>query len=179
MSSTLIYRIATEEDSELLTNLVNMSYSGELSNQGWTNENGLVVGSRTTVDKILNILKNDQYVILIFFDPINHHLIGCISIQHKSESNAACLSIFAVRPDQQARGYGKFILNTAESYAKDQWNVKSIELNVILQRPELMAYYKRRGYIDTGRREAFTVEQCQFDSSACCTLERCFMMKKI
>lgn len=179
-SSTLVYRIATEEDSESLTNLVNISYSGELSNQGWTNENGLVTGPRTTVEKISNIIKNDQFIILMFFDPNNHqHLIGCISIQHKSESKIACLSTFSVRPDQQARGYGKFILNTAETYSRDQWNVESIELNVITQRFELIAYYNRRGYVDTGRREAFTVEQCQSDSSACCTLERCFMRKII
>ena len=53
-------------------------------------------------------------------------------------------------PDFQSRGYGKFILSVAENYAVNIWDVEYAELNVMIQRPELMSYYNRRGYIDTG-----------------------------
>ncbi|CAF1302340.1 unnamed protein product [Rotaria sordida] len=63
--------------------------------------------------------------------------------------------MLTVRPDLQTRGYGKFILSMAENYAVNKWNIDDIDMTVLIQRPELIEYYKRRGYIDTGQREPY------------------------
>jgi ribosomal protein S18 acetylase RimI-like enzyme len=88
--------------------------------------------------------------------------------------------MFAVRPDLQARGYGKFILSVAENYAISNWNVEYIELGVLIQRPELVSYYNRRGYIDTGRRQLFS--ELPIDSGIIILrddLEVCTMRKSV
>ena len=41
-SDPLVYRVATKADCDSLVTLINSSYRGELSRQGWTNENKLL-----------------------------------------------------------------------------------------------------------------------------------------
>jgi len=158
-SKNLVYRIATETDAESITTLINSSYFGEESNQGWTNENEIITGKRTNVTNVLNMITDHNTIFLIFFGETDQVLKGCISLTNKSELKSAYLGMFAVRPDLQARGYGKFILSIAENYAIRNWNVDYIKLRVVIQRPELIAFYVRRGYIDTGFKEPFPIQE--------------------
>jgi GNAT superfamily N-acetyltransferase len=153
----LVYRVAREADCDSLVTLINSSYRGELSRQGWTNENELVSGPRTNSEKVLDMITGDKYVCLVFFGESDKILKGCIHLVHKRESKMACLGTFAVRPDFQGRGYGKFILSVAENYAVNNWNVEYIELNVMIQRSELGGFYNRRGYIDNGHHQTFSI----------------------
>jgi len=157
-SKNLVYRTATETDAESIATLVNGSYFGEESNQGWTNQNGMVTGKKTSAESISNMMVNGKGVFLMFFGETDHILKGSIHLIYNQESNSAYLGMFSVRPDLQAQGYGKFILSTAENYAISNWHVDYIKLRVIMQRPELIAYYVRRGYSDTGFREPFPKE---------------------
>ena len=174
---SLVHRLASREDSEAIVELANQSYSGEQAEQGWTNENGLVAWPRTTVEKMLALLATDSHVFLLFFEPLGRTPVGCIGIEHKVDSHVACLHMFAVRPDLQARGYGKSILSTAETYARDRWHVEAIEMGVIIQRTELVAFYTRRGYVDTGRRRTFTAAESNAGRTGPRTLELCIMIK--
>jgi hypothetical protein len=84
-----------------------------------------------------------------------------------------------VRPDLQARGYGKFILSTVENYAVNNWNVECIELTAILERPELITYYSRRGYMDTGQRHPFPKLQLDPGCTMRDDLQVCTMRKYV
>jgi N-acetylglutamate synthase-like GNAT family acetyltransferase len=176
-SDSLVYRVATKADCDSLATLINRSYRGESAHQGWTNENEIVSGQRTNTQKVSDIIANDKSVFLMFFGEADHILKGCVNLLHKPESNTACLNTFAVRPDLQSRGYGKFILSVAENYVMSNWNVEIMELNVIIQRPELVSYYNRRGYIDTGHHETFPIEQLKSGGALRYDLERCTMRK--
>jgi ribosomal protein S18 acetylase RimI-like enzyme len=176
-SDLLTYRLATVADCDSLAILVNDSYRSELAYQGWTNENELVDGLRTTLDDLLNIINTIQSVILVFFDKTEPQiLVGCVHLKHKSEVKTAYLGMFVVRPDLQSRGYGKFIMSVAEEYVISKWNVDYIELTVISQRPELVAYYNRRGYTDIGQRRPFHPSAyChpKRDDLELCTMRKC------
>lgn len=150
-SDVLVFRPVTTADCESLATLINQSYRSELACQGWTNENELIEGLRTNAHALTTMIDTHHSIFLIFFDQNEQILIGCIFLQYKPETNAAYLSLFAVRPDLQNRGYGKFILSTAEEYCQREWNADYIELKVIVQRSELIAYYNRRGYFETGQ----------------------------
>ena len=176
-SDLLIYRVATEADCASLATLINSSYRGESSRQGWTNETELLSGQRTNTESVLDMITTDKYVFLVFFGEDDHILKGCIRLLHKPESMTACLSTFAVRPDLQARGYGKFILSVAENYAVNTWNAEYVELNVLIQKPELVAYYTRRGYIDTGHRQTYSIQQWKSMGALRYDLELCAMGK--
>ena len=154
-SDSLTYRLVVESDFDSLTTLVNNSYRGELALKGWTNENELLEGPRTNPDDLANMIAAPGSVILVFFGETDSILKGCIHLRHQPEIRTAYFGMLSVRPDLQGNGYGKFILSVAEDYVKSQWNVDFIEMAVVKERPELIAYYNRHGYADTGRREPF------------------------
>jgi ribosomal protein S18 acetylase RimI-like enzyme len=177
-TDSLIYRVATKSDCDQLATLVNNSYRGELSHQGWTNEDNLIYIPRTNANALLDMIDSGKYVFLLFFGEQDQVLKGCIHLQHKPEDKTAYIGMFAVRPDLQARGYGKFILSIAENYAVSNWNVEFIRLSALIQRPELMEYYSRRGYIETGQRQPFrlqqvTAERTMRDDLEICTMSKC------
>lgn len=95
------------------------------------------------------MIDSNKYEFLLFFGAVDSNLKECINLSFDPETKTAEIGMFAVRSDLQARGYGKFILSVAENYAVDNWNAEYMELNTIVQKPELLGYYIRRGYVDT------------------------------
>ena len=154
-SDSLTYRSATESDFDTLTTLVNNSYRGVIALKGWGNENESVEVSRTNPDDLSKMIATPGSVILVFFGETDSVIKGCIYLRHQPEVRTAYFGMITVRPDLQRNGYGKFILSVAENYVKSQWNVDFIEMLVLEERPELIAYYNRHDYTDTGRRETF------------------------
>lgn len=173
----LIYRLATDADCDTLFTLINNTYRGELSNQGWTNENQIVSKLRIKKEKILQMITDDKHTLLVFFSESDHSLRGCIDLLYQTESNTVYLNTFAVPPDLQRQGYGKFILSIAENYALNNWNVDYIELKVMIQRSELVAYYNRRGYVDTDHYQTFSIEQLKAGGALRNDLRRSTMRK--
>ena len=60
--------------------------------------------------------------------------------------------MLAVDPVHQGAGIGKQLLIEAETYARDHFKAEQLMLIVIELRVELIAYYERRGYLQTERR---------------------------
>ena len=177
VTSWLIYRLATVADCDSLVTLINKSYENDSTCQGWTNTNKLLVGPRTNVNELHEIINTNGSIILMFFDTIEQILIGCIHLKYKEEIKSGYLCMLCVRPDLQKKGYGKLFLSIGEKYAISNWNIDCLEISVMIQRTELIAFYNRRGYIDTGQR-------CPFPSSDLVKpkrndLEFCLMQKSV
>jgi len=47
------------------------------------------------------------------------------------------------------------MLEAAERWAIEHWSSRAMHMTVIVQRPELIAWYERRGYRRTGERKPF------------------------
>ena len=75
------------------------------------------------------------------------------------------LGMLTVSPGLQGKGIGKKLLSAAELYAK-QLKCNKIEMSVISVRHELIAWYQRHGYLDTGIRKRFPAELQKFEISA-------------
>jgi ribosomal protein S18 acetylase RimI-like enzyme len=60
-----------------------------------------------------------------------------------------------VSPRAQGAGLGSAILAQAEDYAARVWRVRSVRMTVIAQRTDIIEWYGRRGYRDTGERQSF------------------------
>jgi ribosomal protein S18 acetylase RimI-like enzyme len=80
-------------------------------------------------------------------------LVGSVHLQKLDL--AASLGMLVVRPDLQALSIGRRLMQAAESYAAREWGCTTMTLSVISVRSELIAFYERRGYRRTGRREPF------------------------
>lgn len=59
--------------------------------------------------------------------------------------------MFAVSPTLQGAGLGRSVLAEAERVARTEWAATTMEMTVIAQRVDLIAYYERRGFRSTGR----------------------------
>lgn len=146
-------RIATETDAEALKELINKSYRGEESKKGWTTEALLIEGD-TRADKkmIRETLELPGSVFLVYQSP-SGNLSACVNLQKINDR--IYLGMFSVSPQLQGRGIGKIMLSASESYAA-QMHCRSVYMSVISLRAELIDWYKRHGYSDTGERIPFT-----------------------
>jgi ribosomal protein S18 acetylase RimI-like enzyme len=63
--------------------------------------------------------------------------------------------MLTIRPALQGQGLGRQLLDSAERWAVEQWASQAMHMTVIVQRPELIAWYERRGYVRTGERMPF------------------------
>lgn len=142
---------ATVADIPAIKNLLNNAYRGETSKQGWTTEAGLITGDIRTTDEMLSgVMQKTGSIILIYRQ--DGKICGCVNLQQ--HGNKLYLGMFSVSPQLQGGGIGKKLLQAAEQYALHV-KCQSIYMSVISVRTELIDWYKRHGYTDTGERKAF------------------------
>ena len=143
---------ATIEDVSLLNTLINSAYRGESSKKGWTTEANILKGLRTTEQELTETIQNTKNTILKFTD--NNQIIGCVLLVEKEQE--LYLGMLTVSPELQNSGVGKKLLQQAEIHALEL-GLPKIIMTVISVRDELISWYKRNGYVDTGSREPFPV----------------------
>ena len=141
---------ATLADIPALNILINSAYRGETSKKGWTTEAHLLEGKRTNEEELTQTLLKPENTILKFTE--NDTIIGSVLLVEKEKQ--LYLGMLTVSPELQNSGMGKKLLAEAENHAKTL-GLSSIIMSVISVREELIAWYKRHGYVDTGKREAF------------------------
>ncbi len=143
---------ATLADVSALNKLINSAYRGESSKKGWTTEANILEGSRTTEKELTEIIQDKKNTILKFTE--NNQIIGCVLLIEKEDR--LYLGMLTVSPELQNSGVGKKVLQQAEIYASEL-GLSKIVMTVITVREELIAWYNRHGYVDTGAREPFPV----------------------
>ena len=137
-------------DVSELNTLINSAYRGETSKKGWTTEANLLEGLRTTEDELTELITNPINTILKF--TYKDTIIGSVLLVQKE--NQLYLGMLTVSPELQNSGVGKKLLQQAEMHAR-KIGLPKIVMTVISVREELIAWYKRNGYSDTGAREPF------------------------
>ena len=143
---------ATVADIAAIKDLLNSAYRGEESKKGWTTEADLIAGdTRTDEATITHVMLQSGSVFLIYKEE-QQKIIGCVNLQQHDAK--LYLGMFSVSPPLQGRGIGKQILLAVEEYAH-HLQKKAIYMSVISLRTELINWYIRHGYADTGERKPF------------------------
>ncbi len=143
---------ATIEDVSTLNKLINSAYRGESSKKGWTTEANILEGKRTTEAELIEIIQDQKKTILKYSE--NNQIIGCVLLIKKEDE--LYLGMLTVSPELQNSGIGKKLMQQAEIYALSL-GLSKIVMTVISVREELISWYKRKGFVDTGAREPFPV----------------------
>lgn len=143
---TLAFRPATAADIPAIVALVNSAYRGDSSRAGWTTEADLLGGQRTDAEEVASLLAAADSGLLLAWR--GDELVGSVHLQKAGAD--ACLGMLAVRPTLQGAGIGKALMAEAEQRVREQWQAARILMTVITLRPELIAFYERRGYRRTG-----------------------------
>ena len=152
----LTFRTANLKDRETVAAFVNAAYRGESSSAGWTTESRLLDGLRTDSEMISDVMSRPDSHFLLAFNE-NSDLVGSVHLERRSPENCY-LGMFSVRPTSQTQGIGKLLLAAAEKFACETYNSRLMEMTVITARTELIAWYVRRGYRQTGRMVPFPVD---------------------
>ncbi len=143
---------ATIADIAALKNLLNNAYRGEESKKGWTTEADLIAGDTRTDEAMLEQVMQQSGSIFLIYKNEQQKIIGCVNLQQHNDK--LYLGMFSVLPKLQGGGIGKKILHAAEEYAR-HLHKKAIYMSVISLRTELINWYMRHGYADTGERKPF------------------------
>ncbi len=152
-------RPAMLADIPALHRLVERAYRGDSARKGWTHEADLLGGQRTDVEALSDMIADpSQRILLVVRDD---GLIGCVQVSQKN-ADTAYLGLLSVDPDVQAGGLGKALIEAAEHAAQIEFSASTIEMTVIAQRNELIAYYERRGYALTGEERPFPHDDERF-----------------
>ena len=155
----LALRPATRADIPALHRLVEQAYRGAEARKGWTHEADLLGGQRTDVEALAEVIDDPSRVILLAHQ--GDVLSGCVMLA-KQDDGAAYLGMLSVQPGRQASGLGRELLAAAEAEAAARFGATRIEMTVIRQRPELIAWYERRGYALTGATADFPLDDERF-----------------
>ncbi len=147
----LIFRHATHADVDAIARLVESAYRGESSRAGWTTEADLLDGQRTDAIEVRSLIEGVDSFVLLAEEPDG--LVGSVWLSRQGGN--AHIGMFAVRPTRQASGAGRQLLAHAEREAKRILGVQDVQMTVISQRTELIAWYERRGYVRTNEVRPF------------------------
>lgn len=156
MERDLSIRPAGHHDLVELHALIERAYRGDDAKAGWTHEADIIrEGQRTSHDILAASIDDDNERLLVAIE--HGRIVGCVQISDRGHG-MAYLGLLTVDPQLQAGGLGKRLIDAAERMAVAAFEAHAIEMTVIEQRAELIAYYERRGYRLTGEYRAFPVE---------------------
>lgn len=142
--------------------------------RAWTTEYHLVGGPRATHEQLRQLATSDPAERAFYVAEANTaedagdykegeggqqkedkwEVVGCALVE-KCEDGGH-LGMFAVDPMRQAMGIGRLLLAVGEQHVWETFGADlPVVLHVVSVRPELLAYYMRRGYVDTKERAPF------------------------
>ncbi len=154
MATETTIRVATRDDLEALHPVIERAYRGDAARVGWTHEADLLDDDRTSMDVLRAVVDDPAQRLLIATS--DDTTIGCVAVTDRGDG-LAYLGQLCVEPTLQAGGLGKRLISAAEDVARDIFAAGRIEMTVIDKRVELIAYYERRGYRQTGEQRDFPV----------------------
>lgn len=148
---SIAVRAATHDDVASLVALVNSAYRGDSSRAGWTTETDLLGGIRVDDERIRASVGRADQVVLVHEE--HDTIVACVHLQRTGHQ--CYLGMLTTKPSLQGLGLGKQMIQLAEEWALREWQSSVMHMTVLAQRPELLAWYERRGYAITGESKPF------------------------
>ncbi|KAL0487083.1 yiiD [Acrasis kona] len=151
-------RFANESDANALYIIVNKAYREP---GGWTGENHLIKGSRITHKSLNELIKEDPKKSRLIvcekasdYDAADKVIVGCVVVKWRNEEEGE-IGMLSVNPEVQSRGIGSTLMIKAFEVLKNDFKFKRAVVTVIHLRSELIAWYKKIGFVENGEVEPF------------------------
>ena len=145
-------RIASESDAAEIALLVNRAYRPAPHERCWTHEADLISGPRTSTAQVLSLFRSESCILVL---SAGSKIVACVHLLN--EKSRVYIGMLAADPTLQAQGLGKQMLQHAERHAMAHFNASVFKMSVLSSRPELLAFYQRRGYVCTGEIEDYPI----------------------
>lgn len=176
---SLAFRFATLADIPAAHALIESAYRGESAKAGWTHEADLLGGQRTDHEALAEIVDDPKQSLILAED--DGALVGCVVVADKGargDERIGYFGMLTVKPALQAGGLGRRLIDVAEQHAREL-GAGVMEMTVVSRRAELIAWYERRGYKLTGRKEPFPLDDPRFGLPRTRELEFVVMAKRL
>src|SRR5689334_21974809 len=109
--------IATDADLDEIAALVNSAYRGDSSRAGWTTEADYLEGQRTDAERLREQLAATPGAVMLALRDDDGTLLGSVWLEPRG-TDVWYLGMFTIRPDLQARGLGRSLLDESERVAR-------------------------------------------------------------
>lgn len=156
--ASLLIRAAAPADIPALHALVESAYRGDSARTGWTHEADLLGGQRTDREMLAAMLESATTGLLVAEE--DGVLVGCVAAEDRGDYGY--VSMVTVAPSQQGGGLGRTLLESAERHILETFGLSRARMSVISLRGELIGWYERRGYRDTGETAPFPYGDSRF-----------------
>jgi GNAT superfamily N-acetyltransferase len=156
-------RVAEVSDIPRLEHVIQVSYRGGLSSVPWKNDD-LVKVPRTTEAELNELVDSAEATILVaeIAKTSGKEIAGCVLVE--KHVNDAHIGLVTVAPEYQNLGLGKHLVKAAEGHAASRFNCRLAKMFVLSGRTELIDWYKRLGYRETGELVPFPEQDFQSES---------------
>lgn len=145
---------ARPDDVARIHRVIERAYRGDDARAGWTHEADLVTGARTDAGTLAALIADPASRLLIAWE--DEAPLGCVNVADRGNA-LAYLGLLCIEPARQGSGLGKQLMAAAERYARDSFAANRIEMTVIDARTELIAWYRRHGYVPSGEERPFPI----------------------
>lgn len=132
---TVQVRPALPGDLEVLVRVINAAF--------FRGEGHIIAGDRVDPDLVRSLFAKGEF--LVAEDGLV--VVGCVYLEPRGER--AYLGLLSVSPEQQKSGIGSKLMREAEQRCA-RAGCRFIDLKTIDLRADNRAFYKRRGYVETG-----------------------------
>jgi len=146
-------RVAEDSEIPAIVALMNRAFRGAGAAAGWNSEADYIDGDRTDEPLLRQELRDHPAARLLVTDDAAGGIAGCVTLEPQGDG-VWNLGSLAVDPGFQDSGIGRRLLAEAERRAAAE-GARAIRMKVVNVRDSLIAWYLRRGYVLTGRREPF------------------------
>jgi len=134
-NSTLPIRFAASADAAKITAVINSAFR--------IVEDFFMDGNRISQAEVEQLLTKGTFLLATDGD----NLIGCVYVERRGERSY--LGLLSVDPACQQGGVGSLLMLAAEKHCREQGS-RFMDILIINLREDLPAFYKKRGYVQTG-----------------------------
>lgn len=169
------FKIAQNSDCPRIASLVNSAYRGESSKKGWTTEADLLGGQRTDPESLQEMMSEPGAQVQLML--MQDQLVGCVFLKLLN-AQEAYLGMLTVDPEIQGQGLGGKMLKHSEAVVLS-WGCDVLKMDVIPLRTELVDFYHRKGYKETGIEKPFPENSEKFGLPKVQNLKLVELQKKL
>lgn len=147
-----LIREATLSDAPTVHSIINAAFNSDATDQIFLTSFRTEIFPLSVITD--RITAPDTILLVASYSSAPDTIVGTCYVRHNGPE-AAWLGNLCIDPAHQKSGIGKFLLVEAERYVVDKWDVTGMEIDVVSTRKELMAWYRRCGYVETGTEKPF------------------------
>jgi predicted N-acetyltransferase YhbS len=116
----------------------------ELVNQAFLAERPFIDGDRTNPQNIRELINKGKFLLA----EDSERIVGCVYVESRGER--WYLGLLSVELSRQRSGLGSHLMRAAEDHSRSA-GATAMDLRIVNLRAELLKFYARLGYEETGR----------------------------